>query len=187
MKILLAESDSRLDDVYADFIRGLDHDVHFVSGASAALDQIQGWPPDVVILDMAVTSTERSLLEHPVVRASGIPVIAVVAGAIERLGRECLRLGAVDLPRPEPGRRQDAAAGVDRARGDGVVALRAARRRRPLHLKAVFSRAETDGHIFTFVNLSDAEFKRLADYSRSATPPSVPVRPVRPLSAVGNR
>src|SRR5262249_20588277 len=48
----------------------------------------------------------------------------------------------------------------------------------PLHLKAVFSRAEPDGHIFTFVNLSDAEFKRLADYSRSAAL-SVTVRPVQ--------
>ena len=53
----------------------------------------------------------------------------------------------------------------------------------PLHLKAVFSRAETDGHIFTFVNLSDAEFKRLADYSRRATTPPVTVRPAPPAPA----
>jgi hypothetical protein len=42
MNILLAESEPRLADVYADFLRGLGHDVRFVSGASAALDQICG-------------------------------------------------------------------------------------------------------------------------------------------------
>ena len=97
MHILLAESDPRLADVYADFIGGLGHEVRVVSGPSAALDQWQSWPPDVVILDMALSAHEQSLLEHPVVQDSGIPVIAVVAGATERLGRECLQMGAVDF------------------------------------------------------------------------------------------
>jgi hypothetical protein len=100
--------------VYADFLGGLGHDVRVVSGSSAALDQWQSWPPDVVILDMAISAGERAL--------------------------------------PDGGA--------------------------PLHLKAVFSRAETDGHIFTFVNLSDAELTRLADYARRATASSVFVRPV---------
>ena len=231
MNILLAESDPRLADVYADFLRGLGHDVRVVSGASAALDQIQSWPPDVVILDMAVTSTERSLLEHPVVQASGIPIIAVVAGATERLGRECLRLGAVDfLPKPVSFERLSAIVswleiyaveGGDRRRLPRAAAHIPMRVRAetqwtsldlspvgvkmppqawiepgatvsllfalpdggaPLHLKAVLSRAEPDGHIFTFVNLSDAEFKRLADYSRSAAPP-VTVRPAQPATS----
>jgi len=227
MNVLLAESDPRLADVYADFLRGLGHDVRLVSGASAALDQIQGWPPDVVILDMAITSTERSLLEHPIVQASGIPVVAVATGATERLGRECLHLGAVDfLPKPVPFERLTAIVswleiyaveGGDRRRLPRAPAHIPMRVRAetqwtsldlsplgvkmppqawiepgatvsllfalpdggaPLHLKAVFSRAEADGHIFTFVNLSDAEFKRLADYSRSAAR-SVTVRPVQ--------
>jgi CheY-like chemotaxis protein len=230
MNILLAESDPRLADVYADFLRGLGHDARFVSGASAALDQIQGWPPDVVVLDMALTSTERSLLEHPVVQASGIPIIAVVAGATERLGRECLRLGAVDfLPKPVSFERLTAiiswleiyaVEGGDRRRLPRAAVHIPMRVRAetqwtsldlspvgvkmppqawiepgatvsllfalpdggaPLHLKAVLSRAEPDGHIFTFVNLSDAEFKRLADYSRSAAPP-VTVRRVQPAT-----
>jgi DNA-binding response OmpR family regulator len=101
MHILLVESDLRLADVYADFLGGLGHDVRVVSASSAALDQWQSWPPDVVILDMAISAGERSLLEHPVVHGSGIPVIAVFAGATERVGRECLHLGAVDfLPKP---------------------------------------------------------------------------------------
>jgi len=232
MNILLADSDPRLAEVYGDFLRGLGHDVRFVSGAAAALDQIQSWPPDVVILDMAVTSTERSLLEHPVVQAKGIPIIASAAGATERLARECLHLGAVDfLPRPASFERLAsivswleiyAVEGGDRRRLPRAPAHIPMRVRAetqwtsldlspvgvkmppqawiepgatvsllfalpdggvPLHLKAVFSRAEPDGHIFTFVNLSDAEFKRLADYSRNAAPASVPVRPVRPLAA----
>ena len=40
MHILLAESDPRLADVYADFIGGLGHEVRVVSGSSAALDQM---------------------------------------------------------------------------------------------------------------------------------------------------
>jgi CheY-like chemotaxis protein len=232
MNILLAESDSRLADVYADFLRGLGHDVRLVSGASAALDQIQSWPPDVVIFDMAVTSTERSLLEHPVVQASGIPIIAVVAGATERLGRECLRLGAVDfLPKPVSFERLSAIVswleiyaveGGDRRRlprAEAHIPMRVRAETQwtsldlspvgvkmppqawiepgatvsllfalpdggaPLHLKAMLSRAEPDGHIFTFVNLSDAEFKRLADYSRSAAAP-VTVRPAQTAMSV---
>ena len=57
-----------------------------VSGSSAALDQWQSWPPDVVILDMAISAHEQSLLEHPVVQASGIPVIAVPS----RIGLETI-------------------------------------------------------------------------------------------------
>ena len=233
MHILLAESDPRLADVYADFMGGLGHEVRVVSGSSAALDQWQSWPPDVVILDMAISAHEQSLLEHPVVQVSGIPVIAVIAGATERLGRECLHQGAVDfLPKPMSFERLTAilswleiyaVEGGDRRRlpraavhipmrvraetqwtsldlspvgvkmppqawiepGATVSLLFALRDGgAPLHLKAVFSRAETDGHIFTFVNLSDAEFKRLADYSRRATTPSsVFVRPVPPAPA----
>ena len=226
MNILLAESDPRLADGYADFLGGLGHDVRVVSGASAALDQWPSWPPDVVILDMALTTGERSLLEHPVVQGSGIPVIAVVAGATERLGRECLRLGAVEfLPKPASFERLTAilswleiyaVEGGDRRRLPRAAVHIPMRVRAetqwtaldlspvavkmppqawigpgatvsllfalpdggpPLHLKAVFSRAEPDGHIFTFVSLSDAEFKRLADYARRATPSSVPAPP----------
>ena len=73
MHILLAESDPRLANVYADFIGGLGHEVRVVSGSSAALDQWQSWPPDVVILDMAISALSSRSSSTRSSRPAGSP------------------------------------------------------------------------------------------------------------------
>ncbi len=104
MRVLIVEDEDPVGEVFADYLRQLGHQPLLVRSAEAALDRLTTASPDAILLDVRLSGMSGlELLQLPLVRASGIPVVAVSGISTEDEARECLRLGAVDfMAKPVP-------------------------------------------------------------------------------------
>ncbi len=89
---------------FATYLRELGYQPLLVRSAEAALDRLTTASPDTILLDARLPGMSGlEFLQLPLVRAAGIPVVAVSGVATEHQARECLRLGAADfIAKPVP-------------------------------------------------------------------------------------
>ncbi len=104
MRVLVVEDEEAVGEVFATYLRELGHQPVLVRSAEAALDRLTSAAPDTILLDVRLPGMSGlDFLQLPLVRAAGIPVIAVSGVATEHQARECLRLGAADfIAKPVP-------------------------------------------------------------------------------------
>ncbi len=104
MRVLVVEDEEAVGEVFVTYLRELGHQPVLVGSAEAALDRLTTAAPDTILLDVRLPGMSGlDFLQLPVVRAAGIPVVAVSGVATEHQARECLRLGAADfIAKPVP-------------------------------------------------------------------------------------
>jgi len=100
MRVLIVEDQLPVGEIYRDFVTGLGHEPIVTTSAESALETLQSEPPDTILLDLRLPGMSGvEFLDHPAVRESGVPVVAISGVATEGQARECLRLGALDFIR----------------------------------------------------------------------------------------
>jgi len=104
MRVLIVEDEGPVGEVFAHYLRQLGHQPVLVRSAEAALAQLTTADPDAILLDVRLPGISGlEFLQLPLVRASGIPIVAISGISTEDEARECLRLGAVDfMAKPVP-------------------------------------------------------------------------------------
>jgi CheY-like chemotaxis protein len=104
LRILIIEDERELGQVFVDYVVELGYRPELVGTAEAGLERLRADPPDVILLDVVLPAMSGlEFLTLPVVRNSGVPVIAVSGYVSEDQARECLRLGAMEfLAKPVP-------------------------------------------------------------------------------------
>ncbi|MBI2560886.1 MAG: response regulator [candidate division NC10 bacterium] len=104
MRVLVVEDEKAVGEVFVTYLLELGHQPVLVGSAEAALDRLTTASPDAILLDVRLPGMSGfEFLQLPLVRAAGIPVVAVSGVATEHQARECLRLGAVDfIAKPVP-------------------------------------------------------------------------------------
>jgi CheY-like chemotaxis protein len=104
MRVLIVEDEEPVAEVFAHYLRQLGHQPSLVRSAEAALERLTTEVPDVILLDVRLPRMSGlEFLQLSLVRASGIPVVAISGISTEEEARECLRLGATDfMAKPVP-------------------------------------------------------------------------------------
>ena len=100
LRVLIVEDEQVLRDVFRDFVAGLGHEVIAVPTAEDALEKLVSERPHAILLDIRLPGMSGlDFLELPVVRDSGVPVVAISGVATESQARECLKRGALEFIR----------------------------------------------------------------------------------------
>ncbi len=100
MRILIVEDEKAVREVFRDLVAGLGHTPLPAESAERALEKLRSDRPDAVLLDVRLPGMSGlSFLDHPAVRASGLPVVVVSGASSEDEARACLQLGALDYIR----------------------------------------------------------------------------------------
>jgi CheY-like chemotaxis protein len=104
LRILIIEDERELARVFADFVVEIGYRPEVVGSAEAGLERLRADPPHVILLDVMLPGLSGlEFMALPVVRQSGVPIIAVSGYVSEDQARECLRLGALEfLAKPVP-------------------------------------------------------------------------------------
>ena len=98
MRVLVVEDEPDVGDVFIDYLLELGHQPLLVRSAEAALGTLASERPDAILLDVHLPGmSSLDFLQLPLIRESGVPIVAVSGVATESQARECLRLGAVDF------------------------------------------------------------------------------------------
>jgi CheY-like chemotaxis protein len=100
LRVLIVEDEQAIRDVFGEFVAGLGHEPIAAATAEDALEKLASERPDVILLDVRLPGMSGlDFLDHPAVRESGVPVVAVSGVATEAQARECLKRGALDFIR----------------------------------------------------------------------------------------
>src|SRR5260370_17563751 len=107
MRVLIVEDETSVREVFRDLVTALGHEAIPVESAERGLENLQHDQGEAVLLDVRLPGMSGlAFLEHPEVRAAGVPIVVVAGMACEDEARACLRLGALDcLRKPVPRQR----------------------------------------------------------------------------------
>src|SRR5258708_14535175 len=100
MRVLIVEDETSVREVFRDLVTALGHEAIPVASAEGGLGNLQHDQAEAVLLDVRLPGMSGlAFLEHPEVRAAGVPIVVVSGMASEDEARACLRLGALDYLR----------------------------------------------------------------------------------------
>src|SRR5260370_34686310 len=100
MRVLIVEDETSVREVFRDLVTALGHEAIPVESAERGLENLQHDQAEAVLLDVRLPGMSGlAFLEHPEVRAAGVPIVVVSGMASEDEARACLRLGALDYLR----------------------------------------------------------------------------------------
>jgi DNA-binding response OmpR family regulator len=97
-RILLVDDEPQIGDLFGDFLTDRGYEVFYTHSGIRALEFIKHIRPHIVLLDFQMDEMNGlSVLEKILVIDPKVSVIMVTAHSEEEIGREALRLGAVDF------------------------------------------------------------------------------------------
>src|SRR5216684_352842 len=178
MRVLIVEDETSVREVFRDLVTALGHEAIPVESAERGLENLQHDQAEAVLLDVRLPGMSGlAFLEHPEVRAAGVPIVVVSGMASEDEARACLRLGALDyLRKPVTLQRGTGSAGTCTQLSALGMRVRTAARLRagrtvrvgfappdaggPLEAVALVTRVDGDGVALWFMDLVPSETHR---------------------------
>jgi len=98
MRVLVVEDEPVVGEVFIDYLIELGHHPVLARSAEDAIVEVAAARPDAILLDVNLPGMSGvEFLRLPIIRESGVPIVAVSGVATESQARECLQLGAVDF------------------------------------------------------------------------------------------